>query len=117
MLIDDRDAVLPHLTRIGRFYVFAAVIDGAGVGLQHAGGDADQGRFTGAVFADDGMNLAGHDEDIDAFQRLDRAETLADVGQRHNRHMRRDYWRCRGGDVMHCATAGLFREAPRRRAR
>ena len=117
MLIDNRNAVLPHLTRIGRIYVLAAVIDGAGIGPQHASGNADQRRFTGAVFANDGMNLAGHDEDIDAFQRLNRAEALADIGERHNRHVRRDYRRRRGGDVMHCATAGLFREAPRRRAR
>ena len=117
MLIDNRNAVLPHLMRIGRFYVFAAVINGAGIGPQHASGDADQRRFTGAVLANDGMNLAGHDEDVDAFQRLDRAKALADIGERHNRHVRRDYRRCRGGDVMHYATAGLFREAPRRRAR
>ncbi len=95
MLIDNRDAVLPHLTRIGRFDVFAAVVDGAGIGPQHACGNADQRRFPGAVFADDGMNLAGHDEDVDAFERLHRAEALSDVGERHDRHVRRGHRRCR----------------------
>ena len=58
--------------------------------LEHAGGNADQRRFAGAVLADDGMHLARHDQDIDAFERLHRAEALAQVGERHDRHVRRD---------------------------
>ena len=62
VLIDHRDADLAHPPRIRRLDVLAVVMDGAGVGLQHAGGDADQRRFAGAVLADDGVDLAGHDE-------------------------------------------------------
>ena len=88
VLIDDGNAVLAHLPRIGRVHMLAVVIDGAGIGTQHAGGNADQRRFAGAVLADDGMNLAGHDNDINTFERLHRAEALAHVGKRHDRHVR-----------------------------
>ncbi len=89
MLIDDRHAVLAHLPRVRRLDIFAGVVDAAGIGSQHAGGNADQRRFAGAVLADDGMNLAGHDQNVDAFERLHRAEALAHAGKRHHRHMRR----------------------------
>ena len=105
MLIDDRHAVLSHLPRIGRVNVLAVVIDGAGIGTQHAGGDASQRRFTGAVLADDGMNLAGHDKDIDTFQRLHRTKALAQVGERHDRHVRGDRRRGCIYDVMHGGAA------------
>ena len=122
MLIHDRDAVLAHLPRIGRADIFAVVIDGAGIRAQNAGGDPDQRRFAGTVLADDGMNLARVNQNIDALERAHRTETLADVRKRHHRHVRRggDDRRAHGvrhGDVMHSAAAGLFRATPRRPAR
>ena len=66
---------LAHPPRVRRLDVVAVVIDGAGVGLQHAGSDADQRRLAGAVLADDGVNLAGHDQHVDTLQRLNRAES------------------------------------------
>ena len=105
VLIHRRDAVLAHPPRVGRLDVLAVVIDGAGVGLQHSGGDADQRRLAGAVLADDGVNLAGHDQHVDAFQRLNRAKALAQAGERHQRHVCRDRWRSCLHDVMHGAAA------------
>jgi hypothetical protein len=105
VLIDDRHAVLAHLARIGRVHVLAVVIDGAGIGTQHAGGNANQRRFTGAVLADDGMNLAGHDKDINTFERLHWAKALAQIGERHDRHVRRDRRRGCIYDVMHGGAA------------
>ena len=118
MLIHDRDAVLAHLPRIGRADVLAVVVDGAGIGVQHAGSDADQRRFAGAVLADDGVNLAGHDQHVDAFERLHRPETLAHVRQASSpAHAPWSATIAVPTNVMHSAAAGLFREARRRPAR
>ncbi len=106
VLIDDGDAVFQHQARARRLDILAVVIDRAGVGPQHAGGNGDQRRFAGAVLADDGMNFAGHDQNVDAFERLHRAEALAHGGERHDRDVRRGDRLGGGNDVMHSAAAG-----------
>ena len=58
VLVDDGDAVFQHQARVGALTYLPSIIDGAGIGAQHAGGNGDQRRFAGAVLADDGMNLA-----------------------------------------------------------
>jgi len=113
-LMNSIDAVIDRFVRRGERNRLAFPIHFATGAHVDSGEQLDQRRLAGTVFANDGMNLTRQDKDIDALERLDRAEALADVGERHNRHVRRDYRRCRGGHVMHCATAGLFREAPRR---
>ena len=45
----------------------------------HAAEDADQGGLAGAVFADQGVDLAREDIEIDAVERDGGAETLGDV--------------------------------------
>ena len=107
MLIHHRYAVLAHSARVGRVDMLAAVIDGASIGVQHAGGNSDQRRLAGAVLADDGVDLAGINEDVDAFERLHRTEALAQAGERHHRDVRRGGLQSGGfHDVMHDAAAG-----------
>ncbi len=59
--------------------------EGPGIGRDHSGGDADQRRFARAVLADDGMDLAGHDGQIDAFQGADGSVGLPHAAQLHDR--------------------------------
>ena len=42
----------------------------------HAGDDLHQRAFSRAVFADETMDLAGREREVDAAQRLDAAEGL-----------------------------------------
>ena len=53
--------------------------DLAAVGPQDAVDDVHQRRFSGAVLAGDRVHLAAAQLEVDAAQRLDRAERLADV--------------------------------------
>ena len=53
--------------------------DRAAVGTIHAAQDADERRFAGAVLADDGMDFAERDVEVDIVERDRRAEPLADV--------------------------------------
>ena len=50
----------------------------AAVGAMHAAEDADQGRLAGAVLADQRVDLAEGDVEIDVVERERRAELLAD---------------------------------------
>ena len=117
MLIHDTDAVLTHSRRVRRRNVLAVVIDGTGIGAQNAGSDADQRGFARAIFADNGMNLSGHDEDVDALQCVHRTEAFADTGQCHNRNVRRGRRCDHLYNVMHGATAASLQAAPHRSAR
>ena len=54
--------------------------DRPGVGAQHAGEDLDERRLAGAVGAEQGVDLAGRDREVDGAQGDDRAERLGDGG-------------------------------------
>ena len=54
----------------------------AGIGLDQAGGDAQQGRFAGSVAADKADPVAGGDGDAGAGQQRRGAESQGDILQR-----------------------------------
>ena len=56
--------------------------DRAAVGSERAGEDVHQGRFAGAVVADEADAFARVDREIDAVKRADGAEMLFDAVQR-----------------------------------
>ncbi len=51
-------------------------LDRAGIRLVDAGDDLGQGRFAGAVLADEAANPACHDLEVDAAERADRGEVF-----------------------------------------
>ena len=53
--------------------------DFAAIGLVDAGDDLDERRFAGAVFAEQGVDLAGIEGQRDVLQRLRGVEPLGDV--------------------------------------
>ena len=59
----------------------AVQLDVAGVGLVSAGDDLCQGRFPGAVFADQRVDLTGFDLEIDLAERLHAGKRLRDLLQ------------------------------------
>jgi hypothetical protein len=59
----------------------AVQLDVAGVGLVSAGDDLCQGRFPGAVFADQRVDLTGFDLEIDLAERLHAWKRLRDLLQ------------------------------------
>ncbi len=78
LLRDGDDAGGDRVVRAGEMAEPAVDEDLAAVGTMHAAEDADQRRLAGAVLADDGMDLAEADVEIDAVERDRRAEVLAD---------------------------------------
>ncbi len=79
-LVDHGDAEPPRLQRPGRRIRHAAQSHPAAIGPLGAAEDFHERRFAGAVFADQRMDLAGAQCQIDAAQGVRRAETLAHVG-------------------------------------
>ena len=69
----------------------------AGVGAQHAGEDLDERRLAGAVGAEQGVHLAGGDDEVDAAQRHHGAERLGHRGGGEQRR-RAVRWRARHGE-------------------
>ncbi len=67
----------------------AAPINLAAAAGIDAGEQLDEGRFAGAVFADDGVNLALFEAEIHRFERVRRAEMLIEFGQAEQRRARR----------------------------
>ncbi len=58
----------------------------AAVRLVDAGHDLDQGRFAGAVLAEQRMNLAGFEREGNVVERLRRGEALGDVPHLEDGH-------------------------------
>ena len=77
LLIDGADAGLQRVGGTFGMDLAAGDADGAAVARQHAGHGLDEGRFAGPVLAEQGMDLAGAKLEIDAVQRPDAAEGLA----------------------------------------
>src|SRR5579863_2912723 len=72
----------------------------------------DECRLAGAVLADEGMNLGGHDRQVDAIQRNRAEEALSeasdlDCGRRVGRHGGSLVWEFRG--LAHVADAKFSR--------
>ncbi len=60
----------------------------AGIGFEMPVEQPHQGRFAGAVFADNAVHLTGPDNQIDAVIRLDRAKALVDAAEFDGRSQR-----------------------------
>ena len=63
--------------------------DLAGIGMQHAIDDLDQRALAGTVLAEQGMDLAGQDLEIDAVVGEAAREALDDALERQKRNGRR----------------------------
>ena len=89
--------VLPHAQPVDELEVLVDEADGAvrldraGVRFHRAECDRRQGRFAGAVFADERVDFARQRVEVDAVDRRDRAEAFADPAQAQRRlsHARR----------------------------
>ena len=79
LLVDEADPEFLRAGRRGDLHRLAVQDDLATVGAQDAVDDVHQRRFPGAVLAGDGVHLAAAQLEVDAAQRLDRAERFADV--------------------------------------
>ena len=75
------DALAHRALRIMKVDRLAVEDDSALVSLVDAAEDLDQGRFAGAVFADDGVDLPRPHGDGDLPQGMGAAERLGDITQ------------------------------------
>src|SRR5580693_4596746 len=87
--MNEADAQLLSVSNITHLHLSPIDPDAAFVGLVDAPKDLHQGRFPGAIFADQCDHLAGRDREVDFTERNDARETLADSfeledGFRHN---------------------------------
>ena len=76
ILMDERDGQAAR----GGIDGGAADVDLAGIGAMDAGEDLDEGRLTGAVAAEQGMDLAGSHVEIDRIDGARAAEMFDDAG-------------------------------------
>ena len=81
MLVDHADAAADRLARRADAHRLAVDADFAGVGLVEAVEDRHQRRLAGAVFADDAVDDAALDLEIDVGVGVDRTEALVDADQ------------------------------------
>ncbi len=81
VLVHHADAVPDGVGRAGDGHRPAVDLDLALVGRVEAVEDRDQRRLAGAVLADDAVDRARHDLDVDRVVRLHRAETFRDAAQ------------------------------------
>ena len=80
---------MPRRTRswaLRRGDVFAAQADAARVGLERSGQLADQRRLAGAVRADDGMDFARVDVEVERIGGDQSAEALGQAAHLEQRH-------------------------------
>ena len=81
MLMDHADAVAIASPRRADADRLAVDADLAGVGVVEAVEDRHQRRLAGAVLADDAVDDAALDDEIDVLVGVDRAEALVDADQ------------------------------------
>ena len=81
MLMHHADAVADRLARGADSDRLAVDADFAGVGFVEAIEDRHQRRFSGAVLADDAVNDAALDDEIDVIVGVNRAEALVDADE------------------------------------
>ena len=77
LLVDGGDARRWASRGVAKFTAWPLTADFAVVGLVDAGDDLDQGRFAGAVLAEQRMHLAGPHVERDILENLDAGEGLA----------------------------------------
>jgi hypothetical protein len=78
-LMHRDDAGRPGRARVGEAPRLPANEDGAFVGLEQAGEDVQESRFAGAVLADEGVDAAGVQVEIDAGEGDDAGEAFGDT--------------------------------------
>ena len=85
-LVDDDDAFLLAVMDAGETALLALVADVAVVAAVRidAGQHLHQRRLAGAVLADDGVDVAALDHQVDVLQRLDARKRLGDVAHLQN---------------------------------
>ena len=81
MLMHHADAVTDRLARGADAHRLAIDADFAGVGLVEAVEDRHQRRLAGAVLADDAVNDAAFDAEIDVLVGVNGAEALVDADE------------------------------------
>ena len=81
MLVDHADAGADRVLGRADRPLLAADQDGAAVGMVEAVEDVHQGRFAGPVLADDAVDRAGGDHEVDRLIGVDRTEPLVDAAQ------------------------------------
>ena len=79
VLIDHLDPLAPGVRGRSEADFLAVENNPAGIRNDGAGQDLAQRRLSRSVVADEAEDLAGAQDEIDAIERLDRAERLADV--------------------------------------
>src|SRR5579883_660029 len=74
---------------------------GAGIGLNKAGGDLEQGRFARSVAADEAYPLSGSDRQIDAVEQRQAADSQGNLAQldEGRGHIGTDEWTWRSQQV------------------
>ena len=102
LLRDGDDAGGDGVARAGEMPLLSVHANNAVVGTVHAAENADQRGLAGAVLADDGVDLAEADVEVDAVERERRAELLADAC-------------CARRRMGHCINAARTRPASSRR--
>ena len=81
-LVDHGDAATARVLRAGRVVGSAVERHRARIGSNRPAQHFHQRRFAGAVLADESMDFAGTQFQVNAVESLGRAEALADVGHR-----------------------------------
>ena len=82
LLVDDADAGMARLQGMGEGDHLTVEGDRATARLMSAGDDLHQRRLAGSVLADDGMDLAGDDVEVDIGEHRYAVETLRHAAQR-----------------------------------
>ena len=86
VLVDDLDALLPRVDRLVEMLRLAVDPHLAVRRRKVAGDDFHQRRLAGAIVAHEAQDLARMQREVDAPQRLDRAEMLGYSLELENRH-------------------------------
>src|SRR5262249_37601282 len=76
LLVDGRDTGLEPGLRRARRDLDPAKTNDAGIARENAGDHLDQGGLAGAILAEQSMDLARAEREIDVLQRAHRAKTL-----------------------------------------
>ena len=85
VLVDRRQALVAGVGGGAERHLLAVDGDGAGVVVQDAGQDLDQGRLAGAVGPEERVHLAGGDRQVDPTQGDHRPERLGHRGRLEER--------------------------------
>src|SRR5512145_3037312 len=85
-LVDHPDATLERFARVGERETRIAPEELALVGMNDAGEDFEEGRFSGAILADERVRFSLVDRKRHPAERLDGAERFVDLSEFESRH-------------------------------